>query len=247
MATCGARTKRCRKCGHRFPKEEYDLWNCPECGEDRHCRRTVKEEGQRCKLHGGASPRGVASPHFKHGRRCKYLPTRLMDRYQEALADPDLIALRDDIALLETHLGDLIAQLETGESSTRWDQLGATYEELKIAQSTGNVVGTIATLDEIGRIIKRGGEDRVVWSEIYHLLDRKRLLAEAERKRLVEMRQMVTAEQMANLMAAVIDVIYTNVTDRDILRTISDGLRSLANGRVLERDRGRPGPTVIDG
>lgn len=33
----------------------------------------------RCRLHGGATPTGVRSPHFKHGLRCTYLPLPVPD------------------------------------------------------------------------------------------------------------------------------------------------------------------------
>jgi len=34
----------------------------------------------RCKLHGGATPRGADSPHFRHGLDCRYLPPADKDR-----------------------------------------------------------------------------------------------------------------------------------------------------------------------
>src|SRR5258708_37054514 len=47
----------------------------------------VREE---CYHHGGKTPRGIASPNFKHGRYSKSLPARMRERYEEALADPHL-------------------------------------------------------------------------------------------------------------------------------------------------------------
>jgi len=37
----------------------------------------------RCKLHGGATPRGLQSPHFRHGPRCRYLAPVLKARDEE--------------------------------------------------------------------------------------------------------------------------------------------------------------------
>jgi hypothetical protein len=37
------------------------------------CRRPPLHGRTRCRLHGGATPAGIASPHFKHGRRSKYV------------------------------------------------------------------------------------------------------------------------------------------------------------------------------
>src|SRR4051812_27426822 len=41
----------------------------------------------RCRLHGGKTPSGVASPNLVHGRFSKDLPTRLLARFEEALSD----------------------------------------------------------------------------------------------------------------------------------------------------------------
>jgi hypothetical protein len=40
-------------------------------GKNKRCRQPAMLNG-RCKLHGGLTPLGIASPHFKHGRRSKY-------------------------------------------------------------------------------------------------------------------------------------------------------------------------------
>lgn len=67
---------------------------------------------QRCRMHGGATPRGIASPHFKTGRYSRDLPTRLAARYAAALRDPKLLELRAEIALMDTRISDLLSQLE---------------------------------------------------------------------------------------------------------------------------------------
>ena len=93
----------------------------------------------------------------------------------------------------------------------------------------------VSSLTEIGRIITAAWEDTITWEEIKDLLEHKRRLAEAERKRLVEMRQMVTAERLTVMMAAVAGVIQDHVTDPRLLSAIADDLRALAGGGVYER------------
>lgn len=44
---------------------------------------------------------GVASPTWKNGRWSKYLPTGLAARFQEGLADRQLMQLRQDTALID--------------------------------------------------------------------------------------------------------------------------------------------------
>ena len=132
---CGARLKRCRKCKHRFTKEEYDLLACPECGEDRTCKTPVAGPGMRCRLHGGKSLSGPAAPAWRHGRYSRTLPTGLVRRYEESLADPELLALRDEIALLDAHTLELIATLSNSEGPALWQQLQELQTGLSAAVS----------------------------------------------------------------------------------------------------------------
>lgn len=67
-------------------------------------------------MHGGNIPTGPALPQFKTGRYSKHLPARLADRYHEALADSELLAVRDDVALLDSHLAELLDRLHTDDA-----------------------------------------------------------------------------------------------------------------------------------
>jgi len=52
------------------------------------CKRSPAKGSTRCRLHGGATPKGPDSPHFKHGMYSKYISTSL----GEVLAELDHIA-----------------------------------------------------------------------------------------------------------------------------------------------------------
>lgn len=66
----------------------------------------------RCRVHGGATPKGVASPNFRHGRYSKSMPEHLASRYAEALTDSRLLELRDEISLVDVRMADLLAKLD---------------------------------------------------------------------------------------------------------------------------------------
>lgn len=136
----------------------------------------------RCRLHGGRTPAGVASPHFKTGRYSKVLPARLLERYQTALADPDLLAMHDEIALLDAQLQEIVA----------------------------------------------GDPD---WETVVLLVEQRRRLVESERKRLIDLQQVVTAGEAVALATQLIDVVRRHVTDRETLAAIGREF-----GALLTRD-----------
>lgn len=94
------------------------------------CEATSKRSGERCRkhamrgrnvclAHGGKTPRGAASPHFKTGRHSRSLPGRLLATYEVALRDPRLLSLRDDIALIDTMLMETLSQLDDDTPTTK--------------------------------------------------------------------------------------------------------------------------------
>lgn len=65
-----------------------------------------------CLAHGGKTPRGVASPHFKTGRYSRSLPGHLLAAYEEALRDPRLLSLQDELALTDAMICELLSQVD---------------------------------------------------------------------------------------------------------------------------------------
>src|SRR5512137_3225662 len=73
-----------------------------------------------CHWHGGRSPRGLAHPSTRTGRFSKDLPTRMLANYQAALADPEMLALSEELAVVTAREADLIARVDTGEAGAVW-------------------------------------------------------------------------------------------------------------------------------
>lgn len=77
------------------------------------CHVTALYPNGRCRVHGGATPSGPASPHFKTGRysRIGLLPANLASHYARTSAqlDQELLALVDEIALIDARIGEMLA------------------------------------------------------------------------------------------------------------------------------------------
>ena len=181
-----------------------------------------------CYMHGGASPVGVASATFVSGRYSKHLPTRLLAAYEESQRDPNLLALSQEIALLDSHLADLIGKVGTGESGAVWRKLGDTYAAYGQALALGDEAAARMHLDAIGQLITRGLGEHAIWVDIRTSLEQRRKLVESERKRRVEMHTMVTADQAAGLTRALVAAVRDHVHDPETLRKIVADLDRLA-------------------
>lgn len=182
----------------------------------------------RCRQHGGKTPHGMALPQTTHGRYSKYLPQRLHERYNASLNDPELLALREDIALLESRLTDLIQRVDSGEAGALWRELREAWDAIEDARGK-DAVKLAEALTALGVLIRRGQADYAAWDEVRSVQEQKRKLIESEQKRLVAMQQMVTAEQAMLFASAIQDAVKRHVTDRKVLAAIAADVAALSN------------------
>ena len=191
------------------------------------CRKDAKAGSNVCRFHGGASGKGIASASYKTGKYSKHLPTRLLEHYQSAVSDSELLALREDIALIDTRLADLLSRVDAGEGGSLWQQLNSNNKELMAALNDHDESAIAETLAEQICIIHQGNSDYQAWREINKLLEQRRKQAESERKRLMDMQQYVSVESTMVLVSALINSCRTHVKDSKALQHISNDLSRL--------------------
>lgn len=190
------------------------------------CQGWAVEGRTVCYQHGGASRRGVAHPAYKHGRYVKHLPARLITNYVAARSDKSLLSLRDEIGLIDTRLLDILPGLDSGESGKRWAELQTVWEACESARRSGDM-GTVAErLSEVGALI-HAGADTAAWDEVRELVQDRRQLVESERKRLVELHQMISVERAMALVARVADAIRRHVTDPATVGKVTQELEAI--------------------
>ena len=168
--------------------------------------------------HRGKAPRGLANPHTTHGRYSKDLPTRLAARYQEARADAALLELRDEVGLIDARLSDVLGRVDTGESGRLWRQLRTAWAQLEECRS--DPAAFAAALNTVADLIKAGDADWATWQDVRKLIQERKALVESERKRLVEMQQVITAEQAMLLVGALSAAVKRHISDHDTLAAI---------------------------
>lgn len=84
--------------------------------KDETCKAPAMQNG-RCRLHGGATPKGFASPHFvsgKHSKYLKHLPAGAQGAFEENVNQNEHASLIENMALADIHLQKLLALLGEG-------------------------------------------------------------------------------------------------------------------------------------
>lgn len=198
------------------------------------CPQPAMSNG-RCRLHGGKTPGGIASPQYKHGRFSKYMPKHLLDRYDEAMNDPELTHLRSDIAVIDSLLADKLQSLDVGESESLWLRARELAKEYRDTHSTdGDGFGgrePDAIFAELEAVLHSGQTRLDIFAEIQPILEQRRKTSESENKRLKDLNQTMSAEQAIALVRVLADSVKRHVADQKIVQAISeDFTRALSRG-----------------
>ena len=147
----------------------------------------------RCRIHGGKSLGGLASPLLKHARYSKSLPVRLAGPYLVARNDPDLHSLADEIGVAQARLEELFGRLETSDLGHAWISLAATWRLFAKHRSAGDVPAMTDALADFEAIVQRGQQDYLLWQDIGGTIKLLSTLRLSEHRRLVDLQVMMSA------------------------------------------------------
>ena len=171
----------------------------------RYCMQNPMKNG-RCQLHGGKQPApGPSHPNWKTGRQSKFmehLPAKLRASFLASVSDPDLLSVRNEMALMDSRLHELMTRLTSGETVEKMRLLSETVHQLRAASRAKELnVDAIRELADKARIIvdTSFGEDSV-WGKIGDTISSRISLTETERK-VMEMKQAsIAADRLQVLM-----------------------------------------------
>jgi hypothetical protein len=85
-----------------------------------------------------------------------------------------------------------------------------------------------------------GVDDYTAWDEVTKAIQQRKGLAESERKRLIEARQMISVEQAMMLLTALLTTIKEHVKDTAALTAIQREfirITSISNNRIIDAER----------
>ena len=190
--------------------------------KDARCKRSGLANG-RCRLHGGKTPAGVASPNFKHGNFSKYakfLPANLKENYETALNDEELRTLSHELALSDARAFELLEKMQENETQAAWSELNKILERFDNAKP--GAYSPDAVIADVRKMVANGVEESKRWLEIYALVEQRRKLVASEASRLKELQQTLTVEQAYALVALVVGAVKRHCPSESIAAVSAD-------------------------
>jgi hypothetical protein len=195
-------------------------------------------------VHNGGAASGVAHPCYKTGKYSKYLkqlPQQLGDSYQQMLADPQLGALSEELALQSTRIAELLGQLRDHDTPA-WTELDAALDALAVARGKE---ATAAALDHLATLIRTGAASArardEIWYEVRELCQEKAKVSSAESRRLADLQGTVRVEDALLFARALLNAARDEVKDPEVLRRVQHRCLSL-----LPRDESGTDYGVLD-
>lgn len=185
----------------------------------------------RCRMHGGSSLAGVASPNFKHGRYSDHLPQNLRTLAENAAADPELFNLTNLIAVYSARIMEALGRVGTDNTPERMYKIQLAWGKFQLALSMGNSPTAKARLleaeKELDDLIKGAPDDFNNWREIDTAAQNLKKLMESERKRQIEAHSLIPVVTANNFAREVMLLARREISDPAVWARFQAGMTEL--------------------
>jgi len=189
------------------------------------CRAAAIRDRNTCRVHGGMTPVGPASPNYKHGNACKRWPAHMRDAVGEILKDADLIAMRKEIALYDVRIGDLLQKVSPDQEVARWAEIKKTFADFETAQKTKRIDAMEMHLSKLKELIHSGMTDSEIWKDIGDQIEGRRRAVDTEVKRLSTFHEAAVSQQFLVLVDRLVNILDANIADRKTYSTIINAVQ----------------------
>lgn len=179
----------------------------------RRCKRQAVPGNTKCPYHGGASLAGPLSPRYKDGRYSKYAPPHLRERYLDALADPELMSLRDNIALTTARISQILADFDNLQPSQFWIDLQKEWATFMYAVRTKDAKEQARSVAALDDLIRSAMTYVNLWRDLDAAMELQRKQVDSEQRRLTATNQLVTVEEAMVMLTSLVSLIKETVFD----------------------------------
>lgn len=174
------------------------------CGARRHrdgqpCQAWALPNG-RCKFHGGMSVSGPAHYKWKGGARSKYrefLPESSKMVYDNLMEGSGVLAMHEEIALLEMQIGTVLAEQSPVPLLELWQRALEQFNNEERALVANDWTSRTRSRYALKALLEEGLQDAQAREELRDVIDAKRKVIETESRRMVMAGQVLFADQAA--------------------------------------------------
>lgn len=210
---------------------------------NRRCTNYRRKGHNVCRMHGSNSLSGLNHPNAKKvidngGEPLKYgksIPARLLKVYQEGIENPDITGHKDEIALMEARVVDLMEQLEEGGAAELWREARKLMAEYKKTKSF-NAALAANYLEQLAEVIEKGNHEIGAWEQAIKVVEQRRKLASSHHQQLVQASQLVPIGKVIEMLAAIAVVVQAKVTDTHAIQAILLEISNQLDGDIIEAD-----------
>lgn len=258
----------------KLKRQEDDV--CDRCGEDHpkctaHRKRkdpslpwepcmqnpVPTSRTRKCRMHGGSTPTGMASPHYVHGDRRRdgkvgKLKRLNEEHYRHAIqVNSDAVKnLEESIVICGAIEMMWIEKLGTGLTVEAWEEIRAEikrYRKIQKRHATEPPADEAekgrrgreldGQFDRIEQIALSKNDESKVHDRIYRAQEQARRLTETAAKVRKDVMRVVSVEDMNFILAVLLRAVQANVYDRAVLAKIQDYIQTEL-GPLIERLEG---------
>lgn len=183
-----------------------------------------------CKKHGGEGAlamTGVGNHQFKHGRYSKKLPKRLLANYEVTQTDAELLAMSDEIRLIDVLIAETLEEIDSGYDEKMWQKMSDHYDKFREALVGGDARGKATATERMRMTIERGLSQSQARSRLRELIQDRRRIVESEQKRLIAMRTMISSEDAIKMMIQISGIIKSRVRDKEDRNSVLAAINSM--------------------
>lgn len=224
--------------------------------DGKQCEKHAMRGRRQCRVHGGRGEAiGPINAQWRHGRHSPCLPPKLLALYHQGLEDPELLALKHEIALCDSRVAELTQLLENHQGGTTLTRLHAVTKRLVLCVQKDDMAKASDYGTNLLQIIDSGWEEKAIWKEIQELVEIRRRLTETELKRQMALSQLIPVTKAMSLLTTVVDGFKRIIVGkcgpeltRELLTSLGDELSRVLNPThaAAIRARSEPRPVVVN-
>jgi hypothetical protein len=199
----------------------------------------VKVAGEACKLHGGATPRGAASPHYSGKGYSKYLPVGMREQYEEFANDAQRLELTEEIALARALLSENVKTIAEIDTETAWKEAQKYYTLGMKARKQGKREKANEHFTQLGELLTRGTDQNEKIKSALVNMDTVRRLIDTQRQIYVDKGELVSRALIILVLDAILEAIGIYVKPleggQEAIRKVGSVIREFTDAGISQQ------------